>query len=136
MNHDRELSRAEALRDLLALMELAERLDLRWTIDPTMRYPPELAGACGRGWLPLVERLAQAMLALGWNREVAQIGQVYGTLIFFVREPTPDMRDLIEQAALESFATCERCGKPGRMGTRLPLTVRCPEHEAAPIPAR
>ncbi len=136
MNHDRELSRADALRDVLALMELTERLDLRWANDPAVQYPPELAGACGRGWLPLVERLVQSLLALGWNREVGQIGQVYGTLVFFVREPTAAMRDLIEQAELESFATCERCGRPGRIGTRLPLTVRCPEHEAAPIPAR
>ncbi len=72
------------------------------------------------GWIPLLDRLARDLVALGWDRQVAQIKQKVGRLCFYApRAPGPAGEAFwgrIEVAARESRRTCELCSDPGRPG--------------------
>jgi hypothetical protein len=71
-------------------------------------------GWVGPGWLPLLERLAADLAALGWNRDLHQLKEKLGGLRFYTGRATQEINDRIEQAEKESFTICEHCGAPGR----------------------
>lgn len=72
-------------------------------------------GSVGRGWLPLLDRLAHDLVELGWDRDLHQVKEKYGTLRFYVGTSSPAIDARIDQAEAESATTCEGCGAPGRL---------------------
>jgi hypothetical protein len=95
------------------------------------------AGYVRKGWIPILDRLAEDLVALGWNpRVLDQVKQKFGGLRFYIRgRVVVDMHggdglqtiDLytekgafgeaiahrIAEAEKESLKTCEECGASG-----------------------
>jgi len=71
-------------------------------------------GRVGSGWIPLIDRLATDLIAMGWDRDLHQIKEKFGGLRFYIGAGTPEMHKRIDQAERESFRTCEDCGEPGK----------------------
>lgn len=89
----------------------------RWRPDLAAANSEPLYSGCagwvGPGWLPLLDRLAADLIALGWNRELEQVKEKFGGLQFYVGAATAAMMTRIRWAQVESLRTCERCGEPG-----------------------
>jgi hypothetical protein len=89
--------------------------------DPTTTYTG-YAGWVRAGWIPILDRLAEDLIALGWDRTLDQVNKKFGGLRFFIGTGSPplgrDVRDRIARrtawAEAESLRTCEECGAPGR----------------------
>jgi hypothetical protein len=108
-------------------------------------------GFVGPGWIPMLDRLAEDLIALGWDRTLDQVNQKLGGLRFYIGVNTPPLsRDVsaklarrIAWAMAESLRTCEECGAPGRpvqpggesRGVET-LCPRCFEVEDAEVRAR
>lgn len=71
-------------------------------------------GTVGEGWVPILDRLAADLVALGWDRDLHQVKEKYGGLRFYVGASTPEMDARIDQAEKECWQTCENCGAPGQ----------------------
>jgi hypothetical protein len=131
---------------------------LRWNIapgrlgdEPGATTYTGYAGYVRPGWIPILDRLAPDLVALGWDRTLDQVKQKFGGLRFYIsrrsREPlSPDaisaITRRIDEATAESFRTCEVCGAPGRtgnpgqLGWLTTLCFRCFEVEDAAVRAR
>jgi hypothetical protein len=96
-------------RDRAALERIVNKYDLRWDHDPTRRYPVNL-DFVGEGWAELVEKLVIKLIALGWDRRVAQVKEKFGMLRFYIGEGTAPMFEAVDVATTQSATTCERCG--------------------------
>ena len=118
----------------------------KWTIGPGMNDSHESAvkyldqtglelkqrglysgfdGTVGRGWVPILDRLAEDLIKLGWDRDLHQVKEKFGTLRFYVGTSTADMQNRIGKAAEESAETCEECGEPGKLRTGGWLKTLC-----------
>jgi len=72
-------------------------------------------GTVGPGWLPILDRLAEDLVKLGWDRDLHQVKEKFGTLRFYIGHETDEMSDRIRQAEDESEVICEECGEPGTL---------------------
>jgi hypothetical protein len=68
----------------------------------------------GPGWGPLLDKLVDDLLALGWDGYVAQVKEKFGGLRFYIGCATDEVFSRIDQAEEESFRICEECGSPGK----------------------
>lgn len=68
---------------------------------------------CGNGWVPHIDKLITELIAMGWDKNVTQIKEKFGTLRFYVGKATPEMYELINKFEGETFKMCEACGKEG-----------------------
>lgn len=85
-------------------------------------------GTVGEGWVPVLDRLAADLVALGWDRDLHQIKEKFGGLRFYTGQTTPEMDRRIDQAEAECWQTCENCGAPGEAkgpGWLLTLCETC-----------
>ena len=89
---------------------------------------PRCGAGVGDGWLPLLERLIVDLIALGWNKECAQIKEKFGGLRFYLDYTSPALDARIDQAETESLRTCEVCGAPGKRGGSGWISTRCDAH--------
>jgi hypothetical protein len=90
-------------------------------------HPDTLYNGCdgivGPGWVPILERLAVDLKALGWNGGVDQIKEKFGGLRFYltanaIPEPHREAASArISQAMQESYKTCEQCGTTEQVTT-------------------
>lgn len=81
-------------------------------------------GDVGPGWVPILDRLAEDLIKLGWDRDLHQVKEKFGTLRFYIGRDTPEIDKRIQQAEEESAVTCEECGKPGKLcGTGWVITL-------------
>lgn len=96
--------------------------DARDCAGPSSTYSGSV-GFVRRGWIPILDRLAEDLIALGWDRTLEQVKQKFGGVRFYIgrRDPTPlssDARAMIyrriDEAMAESMRTCEECSAPGR----------------------
>lgn len=75
------------------------------------------ASGCGDGWVPFIEEAFIKLIALGWDRKVAQIKEKFGHLRFYI-DPQPDVDyekfiHIADEAECKSYKICEVCGAPG-----------------------
>ena len=105
----------------------------------TCRY--DLDGvAVGDGWFDIVDELAteieQACATAGNPLpKVLQVKEKLGTLRFYVRNASDEVRAMIELAVERSAVTCEDCGAPGRLRrSRGWMRTLCDNHDAQPWP--
>lgn len=102
----------------------------RWHIGPGMDQPAGAdwydgyAGFVGPGWIPILDRLASDLIALGWDRHLEQVKEKFGGLRFSIGANTEAMGQRISQAEAESLRTCETCGAPGLRSTNAKGHVR------------
>ena len=94
----------------------------------------DLLWECGKGWWPLIEKVAAAIDSFNDAHpdspvEVTQIKQKFGGLRIYHYNAPEDIRLLIDEAIEASWNTCERCGATECVTTNLEgyrLTL-CPE---------
>jgi hypothetical protein len=85
---------------------------------------------CGNGWFMILFSLACELSKLSLKENVypqcLQAKEKHGTLSFFIDDGTDEMFDLIEDAEMESFTTCELCGSKGELLNHNTIyMVRC-----------
>ena len=98
------------------------------------RKVSQIPWECGKGWWPLVEKVAAAIDSFNAAHhdspvEVTQIKQKFGGLRIYHYNAPEDIRQLIDNAIEASWHTCERCGATEGVTTNLDgyrLTL-CPE---------
>lgn len=85
----------------------------------------------GDGWVPIIEKLIQELIAIGWDKVLHQVKEKFGGLRFYCGHTTDEMDALINDAEAEADKTCEYCGQPGMMnctkanGTRAWIKTLC-----------
>lgn len=75
--------------------------------------PEEHYDDVGPGWRPILERLVVKLRTLGWDEDVHQVKEKFGTLRFYIGQGTREIWDAIDDADRESMLTCEDCGAAG-----------------------
>lgn len=65
---------------------------------------------CGSGWNKLICDLIKDLINIGWNKEIAQIKEKFGTLRFYPGGCTDEQWKLIQEAERKSSTICEYCG--------------------------
>ena len=99
-----------------------------------MKSIKDIPWECGKGWWPLIEKVAAAIDSFNANHpespvEVSQIKQKFGGLRIYHHNTPEDLRQLIDEAVAASWHTCEKCGSTTDVTTNLEgyrLTL-CPE---------
>jgi len=94
----------------------------------------EMPWECGKGWWPLIEKVAAAIDTFNAAHpetpvEVSQIKQKFGGLRIYHYNAPEDLRLLIDEAVAASWHTCEKCGSTTDVTTNLEgyrLTL-CPD---------
>lgn len=117
MNYDKHKKHAAYSQD--AFNSMVAQLNI--TADSSRSY-------VGLGWLPVVRKCFEAMIAAGWNRELEQIKQKFCQLRIYISQPTEIVQDgkfvldengkitltelgkLIYLAVNECDKLCEVCG--------------------------
>ena len=72
------------------------------------------------GWYPLIKDLITDLINLGWNKEITQVKEKWGTLRFYINEGTDDIHRRIANTENESYIICEATGQPGKLRNDLP----------------
>jgi len=71
---------------------------------------------CGDGWFKIIDELSAKLEPYGFV-EAAQVKEKFGGLRFYTDGVDSDSFDeiqkLIDEAEMQSYKTCERCGEPG-----------------------
>lgn len=65
------------------------------------------------GWHGILETLIQDLIALGWDREVAQVKEKFSACRFYIGNGSHAIHDRIDVFEDQSAKTCEFCGQPG-----------------------
>ncbi len=99
-----------------------------------MQSIKEMPWECGKGWWPLIEKVAAAIDSFNAAHpdspvEVSQIKQKFGGLRIYCYNAPEDIRQLIDLAVNASWHTCEKCGSITGVTTNLEgyqLTL-CPD---------
>lgn len=73
----------------------------------------------GQGWNQIIKDLISDLIKMGWNKEVVQVKEKFGTLRFYINEGTDDIHRRIAKAEMESATICEATGKPGKLRTDI-----------------
>jgi hypothetical protein len=74
---------------------------------------PPCGAACGDGWLPIIDKLFAELILLGWDRDLHQVKEKFGTLRVYIGKGSDDLYGAIRKAEARSSTTCEKCGKLG-----------------------
>ena len=100
-----------------------------------MRSIKDLPWECGKGWWPMIEKVASAIDSYNAAHpdslvEVTQIKQKFGGLRIYHYNAPEDIRQLIDEAVAASWHTCEKCGSTADVttnpeGYRLTLCPDC-----------
>ena len=80
-----------------------------------IRKVSDLPRECGKGWWPLIEKVAAAIDSFNAAHpnspvEVTQIKQKFGGLRIYYYNAPEDIRQLIDEVIETSWHTCEKCG--------------------------
>lgn len=67
----------------------------------------------GDGWLPLIQKLIEEIIALGWNKRISQVKEKFGGLRFYIGAFTDEISHSISEAENKSYSICETCGNNG-----------------------
>lgn len=82
----------------------------------------------GDGWKPLVYKLYDDLVSIGWDTELHQVKEKFGGLRFYIGKGTDAMFELIHSAEATSLEICEICGKPGTPSGIYWIKTTCEEH--------
>lgn len=84
-------------------------------MEGELGFPPDGYGYddVGYGWFDIIARLVHDLDVMGWDRQLNQVKEKFGTLRFYIGAGSGEMHDRIAVAEGETARTCEDCGKPG-----------------------
>ena len=88
----------------------------------------DLQKMVGPGWSGIIERLVNDLFAMGWNGEVHQVKEKFGTLRFYIGPGSEAFYARIRLAEDESSSTCEECGEPGAPTETGWIKTLCEKH--------
>jgi hypothetical protein len=124
--------------------ELEQKLVGRWprwfNLEGDVRHTLMSFGFChGDGWFDILWRLCEDLEPLvaevekqtGHPFEVLEVKEKLGGLRVYVNHRSDAVCRRIEAAELESFATCEVCGRPGKRREGGWIKTLCDEHASA-----
>jgi hypothetical protein len=89
---------------------------------------PSIFGV-GEGWFQLLKNLIDELISLGWNRDMIQSKEKFGGLNFYIKEPTPEMREVILTYEQMSYTVCEDCGEEGARRNGSWIRTLCDKHD-------
>lgn len=78
-----------------------------------------------KGWHPLLDELFTDLISMGWNKELFQVKEKFGSLRMYINESTDEMSARISKAEKDSQSICECCGKPGKLITKGWMQTLC-----------
>ena len=84
----------------------------------------------GDGWLGLVEEMIIELKSSGFDGEILQIKEKFGTLRVYLSEIHEEADAIVRRAEHKSAHICESCGKPGELRGPRWFTTLCEEHYA------
>jgi hypothetical protein len=70
---------------------------------------------CNEGWYPLIQKLIEDLIELGWDKQITQVKEKFGGLRFYINGGSKEIYDRISEAEKESYDICEDCGAPGEL---------------------
>ena len=80
------------------------------------------------GWFELLKNLIDELISLGWDRHMVLSKEKFGGLNFYIKEPTPDMQDIILTYERLSYEICEVCGEKGEPRKDVWIKTLCDKH--------
>lgn len=95
---------------------------------PRLLTIEEVASSVYPGWHDLIESMLNDMFDAGWDGELLQIKEKFGTLRVYLNGSSDEVHARIAQAEHESGVTCRECGQPGEMDGDGWLKVSCIKH--------
>ena len=89
-----------------------------------IRKVSDIPWECGKGWLPMIEKVAAAIDSFNTAHpespiEVSQIKQKFGRLRIYHHNAPEYIRQIIDDVMAASWYTCERCGSTEGVTTNL-----------------
>jgi hypothetical protein len=79
----------------------------------------------GPGWSKIIEDLVIELIENGWNRQVQQIKEKFGSLRFYIElEENDKLIPIIWRYESKSYNTCEQCGDYGEI-KRIGHLLKC-----------
>jgi hypothetical protein len=67
----------------------------------------------GNGWLGIVQRLFETLIALGWDKSFVNVKEKFGGMSIFLDNLPENGFHFVAEAERETFQVCEVCGEPG-----------------------
>lgn len=71
---------------------------------------PPCGSGINDGWVPLVDQLIQDLIVLGWDKDLQQVKEKFGTLRFYIGVGNDEIHSAISAAEHASAKICEECG--------------------------
>lgn len=103
-------------------------MNVTWTWTGLPATLDEIQAQVYPGWHPILARLVDDLLSLGWDGQVTQVKEKFGGLQFYIKQKSDVLRDRIHVAQEEAYRTCEICGRPGLPRSGGWIKTLCDEH--------
>jgi hypothetical protein len=68
----------------------------------------------GNGWLGILQRLFETLIALGWNKDFINVKEKFGGMSVFLESLPENGFHFAIEAEKETFTVCEVCGENGK----------------------
>lgn len=78
----------------------------KYDLDPELR--PRCC--CPEPWMPIVDQLISDLIADGWDKNLVQLKEKFGSFRFYVGGRTQNQQRLIDEAAVACQKLCIDCG--------------------------
>jgi hypothetical protein len=82
----------------------------------------------GPGWYDMLKNLIDELIAAGWDKQICQVKEKFGTLRFYVNSASDECYKIISKYEKLSSTVCENCGEPGKLRQGGWLATLCDEH--------
>lgn len=92
--------------------------------------------AYDEGWYELTKNLIEELIAIGWDKRLAQAKEKFGGLRFYLDTYPENSHDIIHKYEDLSYKTCEKCGKDGVLRKSNWLLTLCDEHADGKLPMK
>lgn len=79
-------------------------------------------------WHAIVDKLIDDLFEAGWDGELAQVKEKFGSLRFYINHGNDEIFRLIDEAEAATEAVCIVCGEPATTTSAGWYTHRCEEH--------
>lgn len=81
------------------------------------------------GWDLVMESLIHDLLEMGWDGQIIDVKEKYGTLRFYTGPLTDKMHERVRQAEHQTAYVCAKCGSLANLTNRNGyISPRCKEH--------
>ena len=83
------------------------------------------------GWYGLIKNLIEELIAVGWDKQITQVKEKFGSLRFYTGGLTDEQREIVRRYENLSTETCEKCGAKGKIESNHGwLSCVCEEHKS------